>query len=316
MYLDKKGILMAFNEKGKIWFNGEFVNWKDANIHVLSHVVHYGSSVFEGIRCYKTNKGPAVFRLREHVQRLLNSGKIYRMDIPYSVDELCNAIIETIKVNNLKDCYIRPIAFRGYKELGVYPLKCPLDTVIAVWEWGKYLGEEALENGVDLGVSTWRRMAPNTLPNMAKAGANYMNSQLAKMESVFNGFDEAIMLDIDGLVSEGSGENIFLVKDDVIYTPHSSLSILSGITRDSVITLAGDEGMELNEEPIPREMLYLADEIFLTGTAAEITPVRSVDRIKIGKGKRGPVTEKLQKRFFDIVGGKVEDKFRWLTLVE
>ncbi len=307
---------MAFNENGKIWFNGEFVNWKDANIHVLSHVVHYGSSVFEGIRCYNTKNGPAVFRLQEHAQRLLNSGKIYRMDIPYSVDELCDAIIETIEINDLKDCYIRPIAFRGYKELGVYPLKCPLDTVIAAWEWGKYLGEEALENGVDLGVSTWRRMAPNTLPNMAKAGANYMNSQLAKMESVFNGFDEAIMLDYTGNVSEGSGENIFLVKDDVLYTPHSALSILSGITRDAVLKLAEGEGIEINEEAIPREMLYLADEIFLTGTAAEITPVRSVDQIKIGTGKRGPVTEKLQKKFFSIVEGKEEDKYGWLTFVE
>ncbi|HML05275.1 MAG TPA: branched-chain amino acid transaminase [Methanobacterium sp.] len=307
---------MAFNENGKIWFNGEFVNWKEANIHVLSHVVHYGSSVFEGIRCYNTKNGPAVFRLREHAQRLLNSGKIYRMDIPYTAEELSSAIIETIKINDLKDCYIRPIAFRGYQELGVYPLNCPLDTVIAAWEWGKYLGEEAIENGVDLGVSTWRRMAPNTLPNMAKAGANYMNSQLAKMESVFNGFDEAIMLDYSGMVSEGSGENIFLVKDDVIYTPHSSLSILSGITRDSVIKLAQDEGIEINEEPIPREMLYLADEIFLTGTAAEVTPVRSVDKIKIGTGKRGPVTEKLQKKFFGIVEGEVEDKFGWLTFVE
>jgi len=308
---------MAFNEEtGKIWFNGEFVDWKSANIHVLSHVVHYGSSVFEGIRCYNTKKGPAVFRLREHVERLFNSGKIYRMEIPYSVDEICAAIIDTIKINNLKDCYIRPIAFRGYKELGVYPLNCPLETVIAAWEWGKYLGEDALENGVDLGVSTWRRMAPNTLPNMAKAGANYMNSQLAKMESVFNGFDEAIMMDYSGSVSEGSGENIFLVKDDVIYTPHSSLSILSGITRDSVIKLAKDEGIEVNEEPIPREMLYLADEIFLTGTAAEITPVRSVDKIKIGNGKRGEITEKLQTKFFNIIDGIDEDKFGWLSFVE
>lgn len=307
---------MAFNENGKIWFNGKFIDWKDANIHVLSHVVHYGSSVFEGIRCYNTKKGPAVFRLQEHVQRLLDSGKIYRMNIPYTVDELCNAILETIKINNLNDCYIRPVVFRGYHELGIYPLNCPLETVIAAWEWGKYLGEEAIEKGVDLGVSSWRRMAPNTLPNMAKAGANYMNSQLAKMESVLSGFDEAIMLDYTGGVSEGSGENIFLVKGDVIYTPHPSLSILSGITRDSVIKLAGDKGIKINEEPLPREMLYLADEIFLTGTAAEITPVRSVDHIKIGSGKRGPVTEMLQNKFFDIVEGACEDKFGWLTFVE
>ena len=307
---------MAFDETGKIWFNGELVNWKDANIHVLSHVVHYGSSVFEGIRCYNTKKGSAIFRLREHVQRLFNSGKIYRMEIPYTVNEICDAIIETVKVNNLKDCYIRPIAFRGYKELGVYPLNCPMDTVIAAWEWGKYLGDEAIENGVDIGVSTWRRMAPNTLPNMAKAGANYMNSQLAKMESVSNGFDEAIMLDYHGTVSEGSGENVFLVKDGELHTPHTSLSLLSGITRDSIIKLAEDMGIKVNEEPIPREMLYLADEIFLTGTAAEVTPIRSVDGIKIGSGKRGEITEKLQTKFFNIVEGIDGDEHGWLTFIE
>ena len=307
---------MAFDETGKIWFNGELVDWKDANIHVLSHVVHYGSSVFEGIRCYNTKKGPAVLRLREHVERLFNSGKIYRMKIPYTVDEICDAIIETVKVNNLKDCYIRPIAFRGYKELGVYPLNCPMDTVIAAWEWGKYLGDEAIENGVDIGVSTWRRMAPNTLPNMAKAGANYMNSQLAKMESVSNGFDEAIMLDYHGTVSEGSGENVFLVKDGELYTPHTSVSLLSGITRDSIIKLAEDMGIKVKQEPIPREMLYLADEIFLTGTAAEVTPIRSVDRIKIGNGKRGEITEKLQTKFFNIVEGIDDDKHGWLTFIE
>lgn len=307
---------MAFDETGKIWFNGELVNWKDANIHVLSHVVHYGSSVFEGIRCYNTKKGPAILRLREHVERLFNSGKIYRMKIPYTEDEVCDAIIKTVKVNNLKDCYIRPIAFRGYKELGVYPLNCPVDTVIAAWEWGKYLGDEAIENGVDIGVSTWRRMAPNTLPNMAKAGANYMNSQLAKMESVSNGFDEAIMLDYHGTVSEGSGENVFLVKDGELYTPHTSTSLLSGITRDSIIKLAQDMGIKVKEEPIPREMLYLADEIFLTGTAAEVTPIRSVDRIKIGAGKRGEITEKLQTKFFNIVEGIDEDEHGWLTFIE
>lgn len=306
---------MVFDETGKIWFDGKFVDWKDAKIHVLSHVVHYGSSVFEGIRCYDTQKGPAVFRLEEHVKRLFNSGKIYRMDIPYTVEEVCDAILETISENGLKDCYIRPVVFRGYQELGVYPLKCPLNTVIAVWKWGKYLGEDAIENGVDVGVSTWRRMAPNTLPNMAKAGANYMNSQLAKMESVFNDYDEAIMLDYQGNVSEGTGENIFLVKDNILYTPHSSLSLLSGITRDSVITLAEELGITYMEEPIPREMLYLADEIFLTGTAAEITPVRSVDKITIGNGKRGRITKMLQEKFFSILEGNSEDKHHWLTYV-
>ena len=307
---------MALDETGKIWFDGELVDWNDANIHVLSHVIHYGSSVFEGIRCYNTRKGSAVFRLLEHVQRLFNSGKIYRMDIPYTVEEICEAILETIKVNDLKDCYIRPIVFRGFKELGVYPLNCPLNTVIAVWKWGKYLGEDALENGVDVGVSTWRRMAPNTLPNMAKAGANYMNSQLAKMEATLNNYNEAIMLDYQGNVSEGTGENIFLVKDNVLFTPHSSLSLLSGITRNSVITLAEDTGLKVKEEAIPREMLYLADEIFLTGTAAEITPVRSVDKITIKEGKRGPVTADLQDEFFKIVNGQLEDKYGWLTFVE
>ena len=307
---------MALDETGKIWFDGELVDWKDANIHVLSHVIHYGSSVFEGIRCYNTRKGSAVFRLVEHVERLFNSGKIYRMDIPYTVDEICEAILETIKVNDLQDCYIRPIVFRGFKELGVYPLNCPLNTVIAVWKWGKYLGEDALENGVDVAVSTWRRMAPNTLPNMAKAGANYMNSQLAKMEATLNNYNEAIMLDYSGNVSEGTGENIFLVKDNVLYTPHSSLSLLSGITRNSVITLAEDAGFQIKEEAIPREMLYLADEIFLTGTAAEITPVRSVDKITIKDGKRGPVTAELQGKFFDIVNGRAKDEYGWLTFVE
>lgn len=306
---------MVFDETGKIWFDGEFVQWKDAKIHVLSHVVHYGSSVFEGIRCYNTQNGPAVFRLQEHVKRLFNSGKIYRMNIPYTEEEISNAILNTIRENGLKDCYIRPIVFRGYKELGVIPLKCPISTVIAVWEWGKYLGEDAIEKGVDVGVSTWRRMAPNTLPNMAKAGANYMNSQLAKMESVHNDFDEAIMLDYQGNVSEGTGENIFLVKDNILYTPHSSFSLLSGITRDSVIKMSHDLGITVEEEPIPREMLYLADEIFLTGTAAEITPVRSVDGITIGKGKRGPITAQLQEKFFNIVGGVSKDKYRWLTFV-
>jgi branched-chain amino acid aminotransferase len=306
---------MAFDESGKIWFNGKLVDWKDANIHVLSHVVHYGSSVFEGIRCYNTKKGPAVFRLQDHMQRLLNSGKIYRMDIPYTVDELCQATMDTIKANKLKECYIRPIAFRGYSELGVYPLNCPVETVIAAWGWGQYLGEEAIENGVDLGVSTWRRMAPDTMPNMAKAGSNYMNSQLAKMESVMNGYDEAIMLDYQGMVGEGSGENIFLVKDEVLYTPPVSSSLLGGITRDSIIEIAGDMGLEVREETLPREMLYISDEVFLTGTAAELTPIRSIDKIAVGEGRRGEITKKLQETFFKVLNCEVEDEKGWLSFV-
>lgn len=307
---------MAFDESGKIWFNGKLVDWKDANIHVLSHVVHYGSSVFEGIRCYNTKKGPAVFRLQDHMQRLLNSGKIYRMDIPYTVDELCQATMDTIKANKLKECYIRPIAFRGYSELGVYPLNCPVETVIAAWGWGQYLGEEALENGVDLGVSTWRRMAPDTMPNMAKAGSNYMNSQLAKMESVMNGYDEAIMLDYQGMVSEGSGENIFLVKDEVLYTPPVSSSLLGGITRDSIMEIARNMGLEVREETLPREMLYIADEVFLTGTAAELTPIRSIDKITVGEGKRGEITKKLQETFFKVLNCEVEDEKGWLSFLD
>ncbi len=307
---------MAFDESGKIWFNGKIVDWKNANLHVLSHVVHYGSSVFEGIRCYNTKKGPAIFRLREHVQRLVNSGKIYRMDIPYSVEEICQAIIDTIKINGLKHCYIRPVAFRGYGELGVYPLNCPVETVIAAWPWGKYLGEEAIEKGVEVGVSSWRRMAPDTMPNMAKAGSNYMNSQLAKMESITNGYDEGIMLDYQGMVSEGSGENIFVVLDGVIYTPPISSSLLSGLTRDAVITLAGEMGLEVREEQIPREMLYISDEVFLTGTAAEVTPVRSVDKILVGGGFRGSITKDIQDAFFAVVNGSNEDKHQWLTFIE
>jgi branched-chain amino acid aminotransferase len=306
---------MAFDESGKIWFNGEFVDWMDANVHVLSHVIHYGSSVFEGMRCYNTSKGSAVFRLEEHVKRLFNSAKIYRMDVEYSMEEFSQAIIDTIKVNELEECYIRPIIFRGYNELGIHPVNNPLDSVIAVWSWGEYLGEEALDKGVDVGVSTWRRMAPDTLPNMAKAGANYMNSQLAKMESVLNGYHEAIMLDYQGMVSEGSGENVFLVNDGVLFTPPTSTSILPGITRNSVITLATDLGIEVKEEQITREMLYIVDEVFLTGTAAEITPVRSIDKTIIGEGVKGEITKKLQDNFFDVIKGTVPDDHKWLTFV-
>jgi branched-chain amino acid aminotransferase len=307
---------MVFCESGKIWFNGELVGWQDANIHVLSHVVHYGSSVFEGIRCYKTPKGSTIFRLKEHVQRLFNSGKIYRMDVDYTVEEFSQAIIDTIKANDLEECYIRPIIFRGYNKLGVHPLENPLEYVIAAWSWGKYLGEEALEKGVDVGISSWRRLAPNTMPNMAKAGSNYMNSQLAKMEAMENGYDEAIMLDFQGTVSEGSGENVFLVYDGVLYTPPISSSILPGITRDSIMKLAQSMDIEVKQENIPREMLYIADEVFLTGTAAEVTPIRSIDQIKIGDGEKGEITSKLQEKFFSIISGYEEDKYNWLTYVK
>ncbi|MEM4525596.1 MAG: branched-chain-amino-acid transaminase [Methanothermobacter sp.] len=304
------------SNKGKIWFNNQFIEWDKAKIHVLSHVVHYGSSVFEGIRCYKNRKGSAIFRLEDHIKRLFDSAKIYMIDIPYTEEEICEAVIETVKVNNLKECYIRPIVFRGYKELGVNPLNCPVEVVIAAWEWGSYLGQEALEEGVDVGVSTWRRMAPNTLPNMAKAGGNYLNSQLVKMEAIKHGYDEGIMLDYNGMVSEGSGENIFIVKDGELYTPPVSSSLLPGITRDSVIRLANEMDINVREERIPREMLYLADELFFTGTAAEITPIRSVDGIKIGDGRRGPLTEKLQENFFKILRAETEDRFEWLTYIE
>lgn len=307
---------MVFCESGKIWFNGELVDWEDANIHVLSHVVHYGSSVFEGIRCYKTPKGSAIFRLKEHVTRLFNSAKIYRMDVDYTMEEFFQAIIDTIKANDLDECYIRPVIFRGYGKLGVHPLENPLDYVIAAWSWGKYLGEEALEKGVDVGISSWHRLTPNTMPNMAKAGSNYMNSQLAKMEAVEHGYHEAIMLDYQGTVSEGSGENVFLVHDGALYTPPLSSSILPGITRDSIIKLAESMDIEVKQENIPREMLYIADEVFLTGTAAEVTPIRSIDQIKIGNGAKGEITGKLQEKFFSIISGYEEDKFNWLTYVE
>ena len=307
---------MAWDDKpGKIWIDGNMVDWKDANIHVLSHVVHYGTSVFEGIRAYKNENGVAVFRLKEHVQRLFDSAKIYKIDIPYTQEEIEEAILETVRVNDLDGCYIRPIAFRGYGELGVNPLNCPVNVVIAAWEWGSYLGEEGMANGVDIGVSSWRKPAPDTFPALAKCGANYMNSQLAKLEAIDNGFDEAIMLDYEGHVSEGSGENIFIAEGEKLFTPAMSSSNLRGITRDSIITVARDLGYEVVEEVISRERLYSADEVFFTGTAAEVTPIRSIDHRTIGIGRRGPIAEKLQKSFFDIVEAKVEDKYGWLSYI-
>ncbi len=302
-------------ERHPIWFNGKLVPFEEAKIHVLSHVVHYGSSVFEGIRCYNTARGPAVFRLREHMRRLIDSARIYRMELPYSLEELEAAALETVRASGLKACYIRPVVYRGMGSLGVNPLKAPVEVFIAVWEWGAYLGDEALEQGVDVQVSTWNRMAPNTLPAMAKAGANYANAGLVKMEAVLNGYTEGIMLSVDGYVAEGSGENLFLVRDGVIYTAPLTLSILPGITRDAVMTLARELGYTVIEQPIPREALYIADELFFTGTAAEITPIRSVDRYTIGQGRRGPVTEALQRAFFEIVR-EGKDPYGWLTFVE
>jgi len=307
---------MAWDETGKIWIDGEFIDWKEAKIHVLSHVVHYGSSVFEGIRCYENDDKAAIFRVKEHVKRLFESGKIYKMEIPFTQEEIVEAIKETISINNIKECYIRPVSYRGYGSLGVNPSSSPINTAIAVWSWGKYLGEEALENGVDVGVSSWAKMAPNTLPSLSKAGANYMNAQLAKLEAVENNYDECIMLDTRGFIGEGSGENIFIIKDDIIYTPSISSGILKGITRESVITLSKDLGYEIIEDTLPRELLYLADEIFFTGTAAEISPIRTVDKITIGSGKRGPITKDIQKEFFNIVEGKTEDRYNWLTYID
>jgi branched-chain amino acid aminotransferase len=299
----------------KIWHNGRFIRWEEATIHVLSHVVSYGSSVFEGIRCYQTPAGPAIFRLHEHVRRLADSAKIYRMDIGFTREELAEAMQELVRVNRMESCYIRPIVIRAYGEVGVNPLNNPVDVYLACWVWGKYLGEEALAQGVDICVSSWKRIAPNTLPALAKAGANYMNSQLIKMEAIINGYSEGIALDEAGYVSEGSGENIFVVRDGRIHTPPLGASVLPGITRDSVLQLAQDLRIPLVETIIPREMLYIADEVFFTGTAAEITPIRSIDRIPIGKGQRGPVTEALQKEFFAIVSGTAADRHGWLSPV-
>jgi branched-chain amino acid aminotransferase len=298
-----------------IWVNGELVPWDDCNVHVLTHAMHYGSGVFEGIRCYETASGPAVLRLREHVKRLFDSAHVYRMEIPFSPEELEDACLEIIEVNSLKSCYLRPLAFRGYGSLGVNPLKCPVEVIIAAFPWGRYLGEEALTEGVDVRVSSWNRMAPNTFPAVAKTTANYANSQLIKMEAIADGYVEGIALDTRGYVSEGSGENIFLVRDGRVLTPSLGCSILPGLTRDCVMTLARDRGLEVVETELPRAALYQADELFFTGTAAEVTPIRSVDRVTIGSGRRGPVTQALQEEFFGILDGSVEDRHGWLRPV-
>ena len=306
---------MPIQATEKIWHNGKWINWDDAKLHVLSHVVSYGSAVFEGIRCYETKQGPAIFRLREHMQRLINSAHIYRMELPYSADDFSNAACELVRLNKLNACYVKPIVLRGYGEAGVNPQKSPIEAYMACWSWGAYLGADALTKGVDVGVSSWTRIAPNTLPAMSKAAANYMNSQLINMEARANGFVEGIALDSEGHVSEGSGENLFLAHDGTLYTPPLSTSILPGITRNTVLQLAQDLGIPFKEAVVPREMLYIADEIFFAGTAVEITPIRSVDRIQVGKGVAGPITRRLQEEFFAITSGNKPDRHNWLTPV-
>jgi branched-chain amino acid aminotransferase len=306
---------MSFPKTEKIWHNGKFINWDDAQIHVLSHVVSYGSAVFEGIRCYKTTQGPAIFRLREHTQRLLNSAHIYRMDPPFTLDELHQASLDLVRVNKMPACYLRPVVLRGYGDAGVNPTTSPIEVYIACWEWGKYLGEEAIRTGVDVCVSSWNRPAPNTLPQMAKSAANYMNSQLIRLEAVANGYIEGIALDVNGYVSEGSGENIFVVQDGKVLTPPLANCTLPGITRDTVMTICRDLGISIVEQMIPREMLYVANEVFFCGTAAEITPIRSIDRISVGEGVRGPITKKIQDEFFALIGGHKPDRHGWLSPV-
>ena len=306
---------MAFSETGKIWMNGKLVNWKDATIHIATHVVHYGTGVFEGIRAYDSKNGTNVFRLPEHMRRLFDSCRVYRMESPYGYDEMTEAVLETIRANNYTSCYIRPLIYRGYEQLGVNPMPCPVDASVIVWEWGQYLGDEAQSNGVDVGVSSWTRMAPNTLPAMAKATANYANSGLIKMQATVDGYAEGIALDESGMISEGSGQNLFLVRDNIFYTPSLTSSILQGITRDTVLQLTKDLGFEVREQALPREFLYLADEAFFCGTAVEITPIRSIDKITVGAGKRGPVTAALQERFFGVVRGELPDAHHWLTPV-
>jgi branched-chain amino acid aminotransferase len=305
---------MPVKKVDSIWMNGKLVRWDDARLHVLSHVVHYGSSWFEGIRCYETAKGSAIFRLDKHVHRLFDSVKIYRTVIPYTEQQIESAIVETIRANKLRACYVRPVVYRGYGEVGVNPSKCPVEVAIAVWEWGAYLGPEALRAGIDVMVSTWNRPAPNTFPAMAKAGGNYLLSQLMKVEALEAGFSEALAMDVNGYLSEGTGENLFLVKDGTIYTPPISGSLLPGITRSSILQIAEEAGYAVKETLIPREMAYIADELFFTGTAAEVTPVRSVDRTEVGDGKPGPVALDLQKRFFDIVKD-AKDPHQWLSFV-
>lgn len=306
---------MSFSGSGKIWMNGALVDWADAKIHIASHVVHYGSGVFEGARCYDTPRGSACFRLDAHMRRLYDSSKIYRMEPQVDQAALTEAVLETIRANAFKACYIRPIIYRGYHALGVNPFPCPVDAAVLTWEWGAYLGQDALERGVDVRIASWARAAPNTFPTLAKTSANYANSQLIKMEAITEGYSEGIALDTFGYLSEGSGQNLFIVRDSMLYTPPLTASILPGITRASVLTLARDLGFQVREEMLPRELLYIADEAFFAGTAVEITPIRSVDKIAIGNGRRGPITEAIQQAFFDVINGETPDRHGWLTYV-
>ena len=306
---------MTVKKTDKIWHNGKLINWDEAQVHVLSHVISYGTAFFEGIRCYKTKQGPAIFRLRDHMQRLVNSARIYRVEVPYTLDALCAAGVELVRANKMQACYVKPIVLRGYGEVSINPFPCPVEVYMACWEWGSYLGAEALEKGADVCVSSWTRLAPNTLPAMSKAAANYMNSQLMRMEAIVNGYSEGIALDVTGYVSEGSGENLFVVQDGEVITPPLAASILHGITRRTIFTLCEDLNIPVHEQVIPREMLYIADEVFFCGTAAEITPLRSIDRIPIGNGARGPITKKLQDEFFALTSGSKADRHNWLTPV-
>ena len=306
---------MSFPKTEKIWHNGKFINWDDAKVHVLAHSVGYGSAIFEGVRCYQTKQGPAVFRLREHIHRLFNSARIYRMDIPFTPDEISQANLDLVRINKIGACYLRPTVLRGYGSAGVNPEGCPIEVYLACWDWGKYLGEEAQQVGVDVCVSSWNRPAPNTLPQMAKASANYMNSMLIRLEAKANGYAEGIALDVNGRVTEGSGENLFVVADGKLFTAPLADGPLPGITRSTVMTLCQDLNIPVFEEQIPREMLYIASELFFCGTAVEITPIRSVDRIPVGNGTRGPITKRLQDEFFAITSGSKPDRHNWFSPV-
>ncbi|MEW6321425.1 MAG: branched-chain amino acid transaminase [Acidobacteriota bacterium] len=307
---------MAFSGTGTIWMNGRFVEWKDATIHIATHALHYGTGVFEGIRAYDVKgRGTSIFRLHEHMRRLWDSCRVYRMLPDHSLDQLTAAVVDTVRANGFRACYIRPLVYRGYSQLGVNPLPSPVESAIIVWEWEAYLGADAVEKGVDVGVSSWTRMAPNTFPALAKATANYANSGLIKMQASMDGYAEGIALDESGMISEGSGQNLFLVRDGVIYTPTMASSILEGITRSTVLQIAADLGYEVRERVLPREFLYLADEAFFCGTAVEVTPIRSVDRIPVGAGEVGPITRAIQQRFFAILRGEAPDAHGWLTPV-